>query len=155
MLVVAYTFGSCLCDYVVLLLCGFRTAVYAWTLRCVLPTVYMESVGRRWRTLHKVVGYGKKAMGRCISQLKMLLFSAKTIMRVWGNVELCCLLYDIYISVHHTLIAWGWFLRSHPQTTGMCWRHMHTCRHHSMDLCWHYTMEPELAVPARPLRGVN
>ena len=45
MLVVAYTFGSCLCDYVVLLLCGFRTAVYALTLHCVLPTVYMESVG--------------------------------------------------------------------------------------------------------------
>ena len=44
-LVVAYTFGSCLCDYVVLLLCGFRTAVYARTLHCMLPTVHMESAG--------------------------------------------------------------------------------------------------------------
>ena len=44
-LVVANTFGSCLCDSMVLLLCGFQTAVYALPLHSMLPIVYMESVG--------------------------------------------------------------------------------------------------------------
>ena len=31
------------------------------------------------------------------------------------------------------------------------WKRVHTCRQCSVDLCWRYTMEPELAVPTRPL----
>ena len=44
---------------------------------------------------------------------------------------------------------------SSPDYIGILVRRVHTCRHRSVDLCWHYTMEPALAVPARPLSGVN